>query len=161
MSAGVPNPRADGGPVEQDAPFLGSPESASGLNPGGRVRTPEEGVQAVRDGMVAEVARALGYAGVSPFEIEDWRIEDFADRLHRAGYRRVVEDEDTIERLAKTMAEADGWDWGDEPDREAVGRLMEWDYPTGETRTTEYGAITKPVYRKRARAVVRALREDT
>jgi hypothetical protein len=95
-----------------------------------------EGIQPVRDEMVAEVARALGCAGVSPFEIEDWRIVDFTDRLHRAGYRRVTDDD--VERVARAMATKDGWQWDG-----------------------EYGAAGKPDYWRWAAEAVRALREET
>ncbi len=88
--------------------------------------------------MVAEVARALGYAGVSPFEIEDFKIEDVADRLHRAGFRLVSEDEATVERVARAMFEGEfpksSWDDG-------------------------AGRAGQEVWRGWARAAVRALRE--
>lgn len=129
-------------PVAQDAPFLPDASTASGLEDSGRVRTPGTGVQAARDEMVAEVARALGYAGVSPFEIEDFRIEDVADRLRRAGYRRVVEDDTTVERVARAL-------FGD---FDGVVDGMTFDEAREQTREA---------YRDRARAAVRALREDT
>lgn len=117
MTAGSPVPNPDGGAtVEQESPFPPHGQSTSGLKPNGRVRTPATGVQAVRDEMVAEVARALGFAGVSPFEIEDFRIEDVADRLRRAGYRRVSEDDDTIDRVAEALhaRNCDCTAWSDE-----------------------------------------------
>jgi hypothetical protein len=83
--------------------------------------------------LVAEVARALGYAGVSPFEIEDFKIEDVADRLHRAGFRLVSEDEATVERVAQAIALTDAW------------------LPLPEE--------IKAGFRAQARAAVRALRE--
>lgn len=96
------------------------------------------GSRAVRDEMVAEVARALGYAGVSPFEIEDFRIEDVADRLWRAGYRRVSVDDATVERVARALAEHDGYTWNVDAD----------------------GDVANPgYYLPRARAAVQALRD--
>lgn len=122
--------------VDQDAPFLPAPETASGPDSGGRVKTPGTGVQAARDEMVAEVARALGYAGVSPFEIEDFRIEDVADRLRRAGFRRVMVDDTTAEQVGQVIMHA-------------LAKVAGEDYDSPKAAWSEVG-----------RAAVRALRED-
>lgn len=63
-------------------------------------------------------------------------VELMAVAVLTSGYRRVSEDEETVERVARGMAESDGWTW-----------------------EGEFGAWTKPHYRRQARAVVRALRE--
>lgn len=84
MSSGTPRPDADA-----RVPVTHSTVAAGATNTPKAGPSAPEGFQAASDEMRGEVARALGYAGVSPFEIEDFRIEDVADRLHRAGYRRV------------------------------------------------------------------------
>jgi DNA-binding transcriptional MocR family regulator len=81
-----------------------------------------------------------------------------ADRILGAEFRRVPEDAETVERVAKAMAEADGWDWGDHDDDIEPGRAMQCDFPPGELYRTEYGAKTKPKYRHRAAAAIAALR---
>jgi hypothetical protein len=60
--------------------------------------------------------------------------------------------DELIELGAKAAAVADGWDWGD--GESASGRSMEYDFPHPRAMRTEYGAITKPVYRRRANAAL-------
>lgn len=118
------------GAVKQMTPF--PPEGVDT----GATNTPNPDPSAIPSGNVgsgrlkAEVTRALGNAGVSPFEIEDFRIEDVADRLHRAGFRLVSDDEATVERVAAKI-------WGS-------GVLSGW-------------SLDMEHYRVMARAAVRAL----
>jgi hypothetical protein len=65
-------------------------------------------------------------------------LEVLADYMIDTGWRRVVEDDDTIERLAQAM-------WFGPP--EWTARIVQQEYAT--------------TWRAKARAVVRALREET
>lgn len=164
MSGGSPHPEAEtDGPVDQDGPFLTRGESASGLEPGGRVTTPETGVQALRGEMrasspmdaVEALAALLEPEAFNPDQLADegWRARTqdtalgYAGLVIASGYRRVVEDDDTIERLAEVLAKADGW--------------FPWAQPVGVEQEVAVGDDIKDGFRSMARAVVRALREET
>lgn len=129
-----------GGPLERDAPALPSESSAgatgkANLNP----RDSESGQDGSGDlrARLAGLVRQPDDGPVStPTEAYTLRV---ADAVLAAGFRRVVEDDGTIERLASAMAElnesAPPWP-----------EIHDW---------------IKNIYRDRARVVVRALREDT
>lgn len=73
----------------------------------------------------------------------------YAAKVISVGYRRVVEDEATVERVASVLATVDGW-------RVVDGQLQpDSDY------TLDRAVPVFGTYTRRARAVVRALREDT
>lgn len=118
MSAGLPVPGAE--PIA---------DGRTGANEGG---TAHDGTAAIRD----ELARRIGRAGLTPFEIEDWRLDEVAEGLAKAGFRRLVEDDDTIERVMWACAAVD-------------------DYLPGEMSDAGIAYYTAV-----ARAAVRALRKD-
>lgn len=91
-----------------------------------------------RDALRDDLTRLIEKVGLTPFEVEDWRLDELAGRLLTSGWRRVVEDDHTIERLAEAM-------WFGPPQWSA--RIVQLEYA--------------PTWRAKARAVVRALREDT
>lgn len=102
---------------------------------------------ALRETLAALIAHPKMPADVRRFAGEDecdrcTRSLAAADAVLRAGFRRVVEDDVTIERLAKALAAFDGYVWSE--DDGAADNVANPDY-----------------YLRRARAVVRALREET
>jgi hypothetical protein len=83
-------------------------------------------------------------------EVPGWRQEYIADAILAAGYRRVVEDDTTVERVAVALCDLDGLLWPEEGEVEAAAQA-------GLSCTI----ADTDLYRRRARAAVRALREDT
>lgn len=121
-----------GRPDERERTFPTPQPDQGATNPPNR---PQGATTSGNDGsgrLRAEVARALGNAGVSPFEIEDFKIEDVADRLHRAGLRLVSEDEATVTRIAeqtrKHALDVDRSNRAQDADYCTCGELIEeWD----------------------------------
>jgi hypothetical protein len=124
--------------VDQDAPFLPSPETPSGPDSGGRVRTPGTGVQAARDAHsglspLEQIERLAALLEPEAFDPdvpadEEWRERaqntalGYAARAITAGYRRVVEDDTTVDRVAAAMFDTYNawvtWEQADEGDRD-------------------------------------------
>ena len=97
-----------------------------------------DGRAALRDAIV----RLVDVTGLTPFEVEDWRMDEFVGGLIKAGYRRVSEDDDTIERVARAL-------W-----RDAVA-----DMHMPDTEANWAVASANGAFQSAARAAVRALRE--
>lgn len=149
MTAGLPAPGADtGGTIERNdaekaagsaaAARAGSFPSASGSESG------QDGSGDLRAEMAAVAHGAFDSSitnpavwATSPYD----QIELAVDALLAAGYRRVSEDDDTIERVAQAM-----WD---EVQREFA------DIP-GIDRT-EMPPVVMPRYRRYARSILRIL----
>ena len=112
-----------------DVPNAGAERNGDGLSGVGRYAGTPESVQ----GNSAALREALA---------------DVLDvSLAEAGYRRVVEDDDTIERLARTIHDAE---CGTDDLCKGYDAHGEWDR-----------RLRDDAYESVARAVVRALREDT
>ena len=141
---GVPNPNPEPADVDQDAPFLPDASTASGLEGDGRVRTPETDAEAATDALRLELAFVIHEAGCQcrghslGWTIRDRDAQQLAQGVVEAGYRRVVDDDTTVERVARQMLAANG------------DHLVAW---------AECRVQVRERYRALARAAVRALRE--
>lgn len=144
-STGPAGDADDGRAPSLDAPLLPDRSAVDGPKPSGEGTTPETGVQAVRDETVALLARTMDPAAYDRRAVaanlgQSWdrftrrqAVEAHAEAAVAAGWVRVVEDGDTIERLAELLT-----NWF-----EGKGRAAFWDS------------------QDMARAAVRALREET
>lgn len=133
-------------------PFPPERQRTSGLKPDGRVRTPETGSQTLRDEMAAfaheatriEISRLATIRELpSPYQA----VEQAVDALFAAGFRRLFEDDDTINRLADALH------------TEECG-CGDFDEHLTEVKT-QFDEDDDDTYHRMARVVVRALREDT
>jgi hypothetical protein len=131
MNPGVPNPGAEAVADGLTGSSAGaeSPETAQGKSAGNAWAAVEA---------LAALLEPEAFDPEQPAD-ETWRevtqqraLGHAAKVITASDYRRVVEDDDTIERVAIAMAEADGYSWE-----------------------------CSDGYRRLARAVVRALREET
>lgn len=146
MSAGSPHPKAEtGGPFEGDAPVLAagcSVEPRTGVAAGTESPDRDSDAQRLPEACV-ELARVLDPEAINA--TGSLSLNEAGEILHRqdvalgyaaaavqAGWRRVVEDEQTVDRVTEAMAAA-----------------VEWPYQSWDP------------LRIMARAVVRALREET
>lgn len=127
-----------GGPVPADAVAQGATNPPN--PPGSAIPSGNDGSGRLR----AEVARALGNAGVSPFEIEDFKIEDVADRLHRVGFRLVVDDDTTVVGLVREFHDA----FGVAVDQHATGALrkLRADLVTEECEEARFALIAEDLH---------------
>jgi hypothetical protein len=132
-------------------PIAGSSSDAGATNPPNPGPSATGEVQAARDDLRADLAAVIAHpkmpADIRRFAGEDecdrcTRALDAADAVLAAGFRRVSEDDDTVEQVAQALAVHDGYVW-DVVDG-AADNVANPDY-----------------YLARARAAVRALREET
>jgi hypothetical protein len=122
-----------------------------------------EGVQPVRDALSASsdwerveaLAALLEPEAFNPDQPADegWRTRTrntalgYAGLVIASGYRRVAEDDDTIDRVAAAIANSDHASWED--------------ILSGIRQGSKWAPRAAEEYRSLARAVVRALREET
>lgn len=122
MTAGLSSPEPeDGGAVNAESVAVPAESVAGGPTGSNADGKANDGREALR----GDLARLIDKVGLTPFEPEGWRLDELAGRLLTAGWRRVVEDDDTIERLAAVLAKADGWFPWDQPadvEQESRGR---------------------------------------
>lgn len=153
MSGGLSSPEPeDGGSVSADAPLLPPGSAVERRTPVRRYADASETVEA-NSGPILKLARVLDPVAYDP-AVEAVTVGQLWDRqrrqavaeahataAHTAGYRLLVEDDDTIDLLADLL-------WT---------RLN----PRGRRWSELLGGASEAEFRDHARAVVRALREET
>jgi hypothetical protein len=124
-------------------PNSGATTSASGNHGSGELRAEVD----QRAELVALITARYPLGRVWPTECH---AEQITDAIVAAGFRRVSEDDTTVERVAAGLAHADELRW-------AVREGGRW----RDVGKPEWPLASRSSYLARARAAVRALREDT